>query len=87
MKSANVVWYWEYTAKIWNTADSQEEIRSGIVSACNMTQATKILENDYYGEELMEIHMLKPIIDVVFEFDYVNSDCDDFDFIITKKEK
>ena len=78
------IWYWEYTLKVWNSADSQEELRSGIVSAETMTEAIKILTEDYYGDETMEVHMLKPITDTVFEFDMVN-DMKDFDFTITRK--
>ena len=80
---ANVVWYWEYQLKIWDEIDSKEEIRSGVVAADTITEAMKEIE-DYYGDEIMEVQMLKAITDGVFEFQYVMEDTD-FDFVITKK--
>ena len=80
---ANVVWYWEYQLKIWNDIDSKEEIRSGVVAANTITEAMKEIE-DYYGDEIMEVQMLKAITDGVFEFQYVMED-PDFDFVISKK--
>lgn len=79
----NVVWYWEYQLKIWNEIDSKEEIRSGVVAADTITEAMKEIE-DYYGDEIMEVQMLKAITDGVFEFQYVMEDTD-FDFVISKK--
>lgn len=82
---ANAVWYWEYQLKIWNEIDSKEEIRSGVVAADTITEAMKEIE-DYYGDEIMEVQMLKAITDGVFEFQYVMKDTDtDFDFVISKK--
>ena len=80
---ANVVWYWEYQLKIWDEIDSKEEIRSGVVAADTITEAMKEIE-DYYGDEIMEVQMLKAITDGVFEFQYVMED-PDFDFVISKK--
>lgn len=80
---ANVVWYWEYQLKIWDEIDSKEEIRSGVVVADTITEAMKEIE-DYYGDEIMEVQMLKAITDGVFEFQYVMEDTD-FDFVISKK--
>lgn len=80
---ANVVWYWEYQLKIWDEIDSKEEIRSGVVAADTITEAMKEIE-DYYGDEIMEVRMLKAITDGVFEFQYVMEDTD-FDFVISKK--
>ena len=77
------VWYWEYQLKIWNEIDSKEEIRSGVVAADTITEAMKEIE-DYYGDEIMEVQMLKAITDGVFEFQYVMEDTD-FDFVISKK--
>ena len=79
----NVVWYWEYQLKIWNEIDSKEEIRSGVVAADTITEVMKEIE-DYYGDEIMEVQMLKAIIDGVFDFQYVMEDTD-FDFVISKK--
>ena len=82
---ANAVWYWEYQLKFWNEIDSKEEIRSGVVAADTITEAMKEIE-DYYGDEIMEVQMLKAITDGVFEFQYVMKDTDtDFDFVISKK--
>lgn len=80
---ANAVWYWEYQLKIWDEIDSKEEIRSGVVAADTITEAMKEIE-DYYGDEIMEVQMLKAITDGVFEFQYVMEDAD-FDFVISKK--
>lgn len=79
----NEVWYWEYQLKIWDEIDSKEEIRSGVVAADTITEAMKEIE-DYYGDEIMEVQMLKAITDGVFEFQYVMEDTD-FDFVISKK--
>ena len=80
---ANAVWYWEYQLKIWNEIDSKEEIRSGVVAADTITEAMKEI-GDYYGDEIMEVQMLKAITDGVFEFQDVMEDTD-FDFVISKK--
>lgn len=79
----NEVWYWEYQLKIWDEIDEKEEMRSGIVAADTITEAMKEIE-DYYGDEIMEVQMLKAITDGVFEFQYVMEDLD-FDFVISKK--
>ena len=79
----NEVWYWEYQLKIWDDIDEKEEMRSGIVAADTITEAMKEIE-DYYGDEIMEVQMLKAIADGVFEFQYVMED-NDFDFVISKK--
>lgn len=81
---ADTVWYWEYQLKIWDETDNKEEIRSGVVAADTITEAMKEIEN-YYGNEIMEVQMLKAITDGVFEFQLV-MECSDFDFIISKKE-
>lgn len=78
------VWYWEYILKIWNEIDSQEELRSGVVAAATFTEAAGLIE-DYYGNEIMDVETLKPISDIVFDFDAVKEDTD-FDFHISKKE-
>lgn len=80
---ANAVWYWEYQLKIWDEIDSKEEIRSGVVAADTITEAMKEIE-DYYGDEIMEVQMLKAITDYVFEFQDVMGNTD-FDFVISKK--
>lgn len=77
------VWYWEYQLKIWNEIDEKEEMRSGVVAADTITGAMKEIE-DYYGDEIMEVQMLKAITDGVFEFQYVMKDTN-FDFVISKK--
>ena len=77
------VWYWEYQLKIWDEIDEKEEMRSGVVAANTITEAMKEIE-DYYGDEIMEVQMLKAITDGVFEFQCVMEDTD-FDFVISKK--
>lgn len=79
----NEVWYWEYQLKIWDDIDEKEEMRSGIVAADTITEAMKEI-GDYYGDEIMEVQMLKAITDGVFEFQDVMEDTD-FDFVISKK--
>ena len=79
----NEVWYWEYQLKIWDDVDDKEEIRSGVVAADTITEAMKEIE-DYYGDEIMEVQMLKAITDDVFEFQNV-MEYTDFDFVISKK--
>lgn len=79
----NEVWYWEYQLKIWDDIDEKEKMRSGIVAADTITEAMKEI-GDYYGDEIMEVQMLKAITDGVFEFQYVMEDLD-FDFVISKK--
>lgn len=79
----NEVWYWEYQLKIWNEIDEKEEKRSGVVAANTITEAMKEIE-DYYGDEIEEVQMLKAITDGVFEFQCVMEDTD-FDFVISKK--
>ena len=79
----NEVWYWEYQLKIWDDVDDKEEIRSGVVAADTITEAMKEIE-DYYGDEIMEVQMLKAITDGVFEFQNV-MEYTDFDFVISKK--
>ena len=79
----DVTWYWEYAVKIWNQADSQEEILSGIVAADSFTDATFELE-EYYGDDLMEIQMLKAIMDGVFEFQMASED-KEFNYTINRK--
>ena len=79
----NEVWYWEYQLKIWDEIDEKEEKRSGVVAADTITEAMKEIE-DYYGDEIMEVQMLKAITDGVFEFQHVMEDTD-FDFVISKK--
>ena len=80
---ADAVWYWEYQLKIWDEIDSKKEIRSGVVAADTITEAMKEIE-DYYGNEIMEVQMLKAITDGVFEFQNV-MEYTDFDFVISKK--
>lgn len=79
----NEVWYWEYQLKIWDETDDKEEIRFGVVAADTITEAMKEIE-DYYGDEIMEVQMLKAITDGVFEFQEAMEDTD-FDFVISKK--
>lgn len=79
----NAVWYWEYQLKIWNEVDSKEETRSGVVAADTIVEAMQEIEG-YYGDEIMEVQMLKSITDGVFEFQYVMEDTD-FDFAISRK--
>ena len=84
MEKDRTLWYWEYILKIWNDIDSQEELRSGVVAAATFSEAAGLIE-DYYGNEIINVETLKPISDIVFDFDSVKEDTD-FDFHISKKE-
>lgn len=77
------MWYWEYQLQFWDEIDKKETTRSGLVAANTITEAMQEIEK-YYGDEIMEIQMLKPITDGLFEFQYVMEDTD-FNFIISKK--
>lgn len=77
------VWYWEYQLKVWNDIDEKEEIRAGIVAAGTLTEAMKEIE-DYYGDDIEEVQMLKAITDGVFDFESVREDTY-FDFVVSKK--
>ena len=78
------IWYYQYTILFYDCVDMKEEIRSGVLPAASWKEAAEILEESY-KDELMEIHMLKPIIDgKVFDFmEAENSG--DFDFTIEEK--
>ena len=80
---ANEMWYWEYQLKIWDEIDKREDVCSGVVAAGTITEAMERIE-DYYGDEIIEVQMLKAITDGVFEFQYVMED-PNFDFVISKK--
>lgn len=78
------IWYYEYQVKTWNEIDHKEEIFSGVVPAESIVEAVKRLD-DYYGTDIMEIQMLKPIFEgTVFEFQCVMED-PGFDYVINKK--
>ena len=77
------VWYWEYQLKVWNDIDEKEEIHAGIVAAGTLTEAMKEIE-DYYGDDIEEVQMLKAITDGVFDFESVREDTY-FDFVVSKK--
>lgn len=79
----NAIWYWEYQLKVFDEIDDKEEICSGVVAASTITEAMKEIEH-YYGDEIMEVQMLKSITDGVFDFQDVMEDTD-FDFVISKK--
>lgn len=77
------IWYYEYIITIWNDTDKKEEMRSGIVPGESMATAVKALEQ-YYGDELMDLHMLKAIVEApVFEFEYAMEDTE-FDFTVDR---
>ena len=77
------IWYWEYIIKVYDMDEEKEDSRAGIVAAGTMTEAMEAIE-DYYGDEILEVHMLKAITDIVMDFDLVNCDCG-FDFTINRK--
>ena len=77
------IWYYEYIVKIWGI-DHKEEMLEGVVPAESMSAAVADIES-YYGNELMEIRMIKPIIEgPVFDFQLA-MDEPNFDFVIKAK--
>ena len=83
MENEKSIWYWEYIIKVWDMDEEKEDSRAGVVAAYTMTEAMKSIE-DYYGDEILEVHMLKAITDIVMDFDLMNCNSD-FDFTINKK--
>ena len=80
------IWYYEYTVKIWQPYDSKETICSGLVPASSFINAIELLETKWYGNDILEIQMLKPIYEgIVFEFQHAAEDTT-LDFVINKKE-
>ena len=81
------IWYYEYVVKFWDQIDSEEIICSGIVPASSFTEAIERLETKWYGNDILEIQMLKPVYEgIVFEFQRAAED-KTLDFVINKKEK
>lgn len=79
-------WFYQYKVKV-SWPDEASTLLSGIVPAHSLVGAAKFLE-DYYGEDsLLEIQMLKPIVEgPVFEFNLAMND-NDFDYQIIEKDK
>ena len=78
--------YYEYVVKIWEQIDAKETICSGIVPASSFAEAIERLETNWYGTDILEIQMLKPIYEgIVFEFQRAMED-PTLDFVISKKE-
>lgn len=81
----NEVWYYEYMLKCYDEIDRCEEIRSGVVPACNMAEVVENLES-YYGKDICEIQLLRPLIEgPVFEFEYANDESNHFNYSVTNK--
>ncbi len=76
------LWFWQYEVLILE--ERKQKIRSGLCVGDTMSEVVSWLEG-YYGDELMELHMLKPVIEGVFEFDFMSKD-DSFDFTISRKD-
>lgn len=80
------MWYWEYKIKYWDDSDEQFYINSGLTLGQTLSEAMLNIE-DYYGDGIEEVQMLKPIIEgSVIDFCYINSE-PDFSFVINNKEK
>ena len=82
-------WYYEYIIKQRVSPDSKEtEILSGVVLAESFDEAVQQITN-YYGEkEILEVQMLKPIIESsAFSsvFDFQDAMENDLDFEIYRK--
>ena len=73
-------WYYEYIIKIWDDLQSEEEKCCGIVLATSLTDAMDKIS--LYYDNIIEVQMLKEIIEgPVFDFQDV-AECYDFDFIV-----
>ena len=83
MENEKTLWYWEYTVKVWDMDEEKTAFRSGVTAAYTMTEAMKSIE-EYYGDEILAVVMLKAITDIVMDFDLVNCDSG-FDFTINSK--
>lgn len=71
----NAIWYWEYIVLVME--DDKEVERCGVVTGEDCVEAVKSL-HEFYGDEIENIFILKPISDGVFEFNMANDneDCD-----------
>ena len=79
------MWFWEYTIKIWNEMEEKFEENSGLTTGITFTEAIANIES-YYGKNIEEIHMLKPLIEgSVFDFEYAKDLDVNFDFSIIDK--
>ena len=77
------MWYWQYTLKVWDEIDKKEEMRSGVIAAEDIVKAIETLYS-YYGEDIMDVQSLKPILSTVFDFKSASEESD-FDFEVHKK--
>ena len=83
---ASTIWYWEYQLKVWdeyNYEEGEEVVHCGVVAADSMTEAMQQIEN-YYGNDIIELQMLRPIVEGIFDFEEVTKETD-FDFEINKR--
>ena len=78
------LWYWQYEITVFNDEDYSPEIRGGVVSGCDWEDVVRQIKA-YYGEDMEEITLLKPLSDIVLEFQQINDEptCN---FRITMKE-
>lgn len=67
------LWYWQYELTVFDSEDFCPEKRSGVVSGYDWEDAVHQVKA-YYGEDIEEITLLKPLFDVVLEFQQVNSE-------------
>ena len=77
-----LTWYWEYELQVFDVDEDALVARAGVVAADTMTKAMQCLE-DYYGTDIEELHLLKPIMDGVYEFDYAKENGGS-NYVITK---
>ena len=73
------LWYYQYMIKAYNEDTHKDEMRGGLVAAHSFTEAITKLD-EYYDIET--IQSLKPITDMVFDFEDANRDEQNFDFIV-----
>ena len=78
------LWYWQYEIIVFDDEDYSQERRSGVVSGYEWEDAMRQIQ-EYYGRDIEEITLLKPLFDTVLEFQQVNDEptCN---FRITMKE-
>ena len=77
-------WFWEYEI-ICNYEDYNPECRHGIVYGDTFSDAMLAIE-EYYGTDIVEIHLLRPLMQTVFEFEAITSDSPECTFSIVRKK-
>ena len=81
MTNTSELWYYQYIVTIYNEDMHKDETRSGLIAAHGFIEAISKLDEFYNIEE---IRNLRPITDIVFDFEDTNSD-KNYDFFTMHK--